>query len=151
MDPKDPKTGLLLRSRKLVLATSSKNKSDVMHWFCKPSARFRTHHLHLIPYESTLWEERIRFRDLLRTNQTVAKKYGLLKTELANKYKSDREAYTEKKTPFIQQVHMKEFDFTRFTYLGHRRLFRQFNLIESGPCCGPGMALAWSFAHFLKI
>ena len=79
-------------------------KSDVMHWFCKPSARFRTHHLHLIPYGSRLWKERIRFRDLLRTNQTVAEKYGLLKVELANKYKSDRDAYTEKKTPFIQQV-----------------------------------------------
>ena len=53
-------------------------------------------------------------------------------------------------TPFIQQVHMKQFDFTRFTHLGHRRLFRHFDEVESGPCGGPGMALAWSYTYFIE-
>ena len=53
-------------------------------------------------------------------------------------------------TPFIQQVHMKMYDFTRFTHLGHRWLFKDFEEISSGPCCGPGMALAWSFVYFLR-
>ena len=53
-------------------------------------------------------------------------------------------------TPFMQQVHMKQYDFTRFTHLGHRRLFRYFEEISSGPVCGPGMALAWSYSYFLK-
>lgn len=53
-------------------------------------------------------------------------------------------------TPFMQQVHMKQYDFTRFTHLGHRRLFGNFEEIESGPCCGPGMALAWSYTYFIK-
>ena len=52
-------------------------------------------------------------------------------------------------TPFMQQVHMGKFDFTRFTHLGHRRLFRRFEEIESGAVCGPGMALAWSCTYFL--
>ncbi len=52
-------------------------------------------------------------------------------------------------TPFMQQVHMGAFDYTRFTHLGHRRLFRYFTEIDSGPTCGPGMALAWSFKYFL--
>lgn len=52
-------------------------------------------------------------------------------------------------TPFMQQVHMGRFDFTRFTHLGHRRLFREFEEIESGVACGPGMALAWSYQYFL--
>jgi uncharacterized protein YbaR (Trm112 family) len=52
-------------------------------------------------------------------------------------------------TPFIQQVHGRQYDFTRFTYLGHRRLFRKFTEIESGAVCGPGMALAWSYRYFL--
>ena len=52
-------------------------------------------------------------------------------------------------TPFMQQVHMKQYDFTRFTHLGHRRLFRHFAEIGSGPVCGPGMALAWSYSYFL--
>ncbi len=53
-------------------------------------------------------------------------------------------------TPFMQQVHMGRYDFTRFTHLGHRLLFRHFEEIESGPCCGPGMALSWSFTYFLR-
>ncbi|MBT3749985.1 MAG: methyltransferase domain-containing protein [Bacteroidetes bacterium] len=53
-------------------------------------------------------------------------------------------------TPFMQQVHMKQYDFTRFTHLGHRRLFRYFEEINSGPVGGPGMALAWSYTYFLR-
>ena len=52
-------------------------------------------------------------------------------------------------TPFMVQVHGREFDFTRFTFLGHRRLFRQFSLVASGVTCGPGMALAWTLRYFL--
>lgn len=53
-------------------------------------------------------------------------------------------------TPFIQQVHAGRYDFTRFTHLGHRRLFAGFDEIESGASCGTGMALAWSYAYFLE-
>jgi ubiquinone/menaquinone biosynthesis C-methylase UbiE/uncharacterized protein YbaR (Trm112 family) len=53
-------------------------------------------------------------------------------------------------TPFMQQVHMKQYDFTRFTHLGHRWLFKNFEELMSGPCCGPGMALAWSYSSFLQ-
>lgn len=52
-------------------------------------------------------------------------------------------------TPFMQQVHGRQYDFTRFTKLGHRRLFRHFDEVESGITCGPGMALAWSIRYFL--
>jgi SAM-dependent methyltransferase len=52
-------------------------------------------------------------------------------------------------TPFMQQVHMRQYDFTRFTHLGHRRLFRHFEEISSGPTCGTGMALAWAYRSFL--
>lgn len=52
-------------------------------------------------------------------------------------------------TPFIQQVHGGPYDFTRFTHLGHRRLFRKFEEIDSGAVCGPGMALAWTYQYFL--
>jgi SAM-dependent methyltransferase/uncharacterized protein YbaR (Trm112 family) len=50
--------------------------------------------------------------------------------------------------PFMQQVHSRS-DFTRFSELGHRRLYRNFNQISSGATGGPGMALAWSLRHFL--
>jgi SAM-dependent methyltransferase len=52
-------------------------------------------------------------------------------------------------TPFMQQVHMGKYDFHRFSHLGHRRLFSHFSEIESGAICGPGMALAWAYSHFI--
>lgn len=52
-------------------------------------------------------------------------------------------------TPFMQQVHEGRYDFTRFTRLGHRRLFRWFTEVESGAAGGPGMALAWAWRYFL--
>lgn len=53
-------------------------------------------------------------------------------------------------TPFMQQVHLGPYDFTRFTHSGHRRLFGRFDEIDSGAVCGPGMALAWSYQYFLQ-
>jgi GrpB-like predicted nucleotidyltransferase (UPF0157 family) len=79
-------------------------RTDVMHWFCKPSFARRTHHLHLVPYRSPLWRERLKFRDLLRTNPALAEEYAALKLELAGKFEFDREAYTDGKSPFICRV-----------------------------------------------
>ena len=79
-------------------------KTDVMHWFCKPSFTIRTHHLHLVPFESPLWYERLAFRDLLRTNFAVAAEYAALKQELACRFEFDREAYTDAKYPFIMRA-----------------------------------------------
>jgi len=67
--------------------------------------------------------------------------------EIHRVLKKDGLVYAE--TPFMQQVHGGCYDFTRFTHLGHRRLFRKFEEIESGAVCGPGMALAWSYSYFL--
>ena len=50
----------------------------------------------------------------------------------------------------MQQVHMREYDFTRFTFLGHRRLFCNFDEIEHAPLIGPGSALAWAYFYFLR-
>jgi SAM-dependent methyltransferase len=50
---------------------------------------------------------------------------------------------------FMQQVHAGAGDFTRFTAVGHRRLYRSFDEIASGAQGGPGMALAWSIRYFV--
>jgi len=68
--------------------------------------------------------------------------------EIHRVLKDDGLVYTE--TPFMQQVHGGKYDFMRFSYLGHRRLFRNFEEIDSGTACGPGMALAWSYQYFLQ-
>jgi GrpB-like predicted nucleotidyltransferase (UPF0157 family) len=79
-------------------------RTEVMHWFCKPDFSHRTHHLHLVPYESALWKERIAFRDYLRAHAEVAAEYAALKTELAEAHRHDREAYTDAKSPFVARI-----------------------------------------------
>lgn len=79
-------------------------RTDVMHWFCKPSPAFRTHHLHVVPFGSQLWIERLAFRDYLRAHRQIASEYAQLKKQLAEQYRLDREAYTDAKSPFIDRV-----------------------------------------------
>jgi len=79
-------------------------RPDVMHWFCKPSPVYRTHHLHLVPFQSRMWIERLAFRDYLRAHSDTATEYALLKRSLADRFKFDRERYTEEKGPFIENI-----------------------------------------------
>ena len=79
-------------------------RADVMHWFCKPSPAHRTHHLHLVPFGSPLWKERLQFRDALRNDPALAAEYAALKTRLADRYRDDREAYTDAKSAFISRA-----------------------------------------------
>lgn len=53
-------------------------------------------------------------------------------------------------TPFMQQVHGGKYDFTRFTYAGHRRVFRDFEEVASGALGGPAIVLAWAWKYFLR-
>jgi SAM-dependent methyltransferase len=53
-------------------------------------------------------------------------------------------------TPFMQQVHMGRYDFTRFTLSGHRWLFRGFEEISSGITRGPGTSMLWSLRYFFS-
>lgn len=79
-------------------------KADIMHWFCKPSDAHRTHHLHLVPFGSRLWQARLGFRDALRADARLAQEYAQLKFSLASKYRDDREAYTQSKSGFVHRV-----------------------------------------------
>jgi GrpB-like predicted nucleotidyltransferase (UPF0157 family) len=79
-------------------------RSDVMHWFCKPHPARRTHHLHLVPMGSQRYLDELAFRDALRADSTLAARYGALKRDLAGRFRGDREAYTQHKTPFVQEV-----------------------------------------------
>jgi len=78
-------------------------RTEVMHWFCKPSDAFRTHHLYLVPFNSDLWMDRIHFRDLLRADPSTREAYAELKTKLAARYSADREAYTQGKSSFVMK------------------------------------------------
>ena len=65
------------------------------------------HHLHATKFLSDFWEEKLLFRDYLRTHPVVAQQYYVLKNQLAKKYGADRERYepyTEAKSSFIESV-----------------------------------------------
>lgn len=53
-------------------------------------------------------------------------------------------------TPFLAQVHEGAYDFTRFTESGHRYLFKQFELINSGVTAGAGTQLLWTIDFFSR-
>ena len=98
---------------------------------------------HDLPFEDGVFDcviAQVVLEHVLDPHRCVSEIYRVLK--------SSGIIYAE--TPFIQQVHMRQYDFTRYTHLGHRRLFRNFEEIKSGPTGGPGMALAWSYTWFLR-
>jgi GrpB-like predicted nucleotidyltransferase (UPF0157 family) len=70
-------------------------------FFCYPTAAHRTHHLHLVDDLLEL-DRRLRFRDHLRTDSALAEEYELLKRALADRYREDREGYTEAKDKLIR-------------------------------------------------
>ncbi len=62
--------------------------------------------------------------------------------------KPDGVVYAE--TPFMMQVHEGAHDFTRFTFSGHRWLFRKFAQIDGGSLGGAGWAMLWSVRYFWR-
>jgi SAM-dependent methyltransferase/uncharacterized protein YbaR (Trm112 family) len=52
--------------------------------------------------------------------------------------------------PFLQGVHEGAYDFTRYSLAGHRLLWRDFEELDAGVACGPGMALGWATGYFLR-
>ncbi len=61
----------------------------------------QAYHVH-IRYEGD-WDE-IRFRNYLVKHREVAKEYEALKLKLAEKFRNDREAYTNSKTDWIEKI-----------------------------------------------
>jgi GrpB-like predicted nucleotidyltransferase (UPF0157 family) len=72
------------------------------HYFVKGDPR--TYHIHMNELGSRDWQKLVRFRDYLVQHPDLAEAYAALKTELAGRYPTDREAYQEGKAPFIERV-----------------------------------------------
>ena len=66
-----------------------------------PFGRRRSHHVHI---RTPADVKELDFRDWLREHPADAARYAKVKRELAERFKSDREAYTEAKGEFIQQL-----------------------------------------------
>ena len=64
----------------------------------------RTHHIHAFASVSDFGKRRVAFRDYLRTHPDDAARYAALKYELAGRNATDREAYTDSKGTFINEI-----------------------------------------------
>lgn len=64
----------------------------------------RSHHIHVVEYNSKAWRDYVNFRDYLNTFSEKAKKYESIKIKLANMYPLDRKNYTEGKESLIHEL-----------------------------------------------
>jgi GrpB-like predicted nucleotidyltransferase (UPF0157 family) len=64
----------------------------------------RTHHIHMVVRSSKFWEDRIVFRNYMRTHDEDAMLYLLLKKELAIRFGSNRQGYTDAKASFVEAI-----------------------------------------------
>lgn len=68
-------------------------------------------------------------------------------SELYRVLKNGGLVYAE--TPFMQQVHEGAYDFTRYSVLGHRYLFRRFEALKLGGVGGAEVVFEWSVRYLV--
>lgn len=64
----------------------------------------RTHHIHVVKYNSDIWNNQINFRDYLNHHTAEAKNYAKLKVKLQKDNRNNRSGYTEKKEGYIIKI-----------------------------------------------
>ena len=65
---------------------------------------FRTHHIHVVKWNGTEWNNYINFRDYLNAFPEKARIYDELKQELAIRFPKERRQYTEGKQQLIDKL-----------------------------------------------
>ena len=70
----------------------------------------RTHHIHVVLYQSVLWRQYLDLRDYLNCHPADAQAYAALKKTLAAQYAADRNTYTAKKNDLIREILTKAQD-----------------------------------------
>jgi GrpB-like predicted nucleotidyltransferase (UPF0157 family) len=66
----------------------------------------RTHHVHVTELDGEMWQ-RLAFRDYLRANPTEAETYERIKRSLAADHPTDRAAYTNGKSAYVESIMRK--------------------------------------------
>jgi len=76
-------------------------------YFMKNLNGIRTHQIHMVEINSEFWARHLLFRDYLRHNPDMVKKYAALKKQLAEREWEDVNEYADAKTEFIRSVEHK--------------------------------------------
>lgn len=61
-------------------------------------------HLHIVVFRSEHWRHYVVFRDALRSDPGLRRRYALLKSSLAEQFRTDRKSYTSAKQSFIVEA-----------------------------------------------
>ena len=82
------------------------HRPEIAHHFAKPALELdrRRFNLHLTEPRSSLWRERLAFRDALRADPSLAAEYEALKLRLARRHGTDVRAYTDGKRDFVHRM-----------------------------------------------
>lgn len=73
-------------------------------YFRKNSGQSSGYHIHMIEKGNIFWDERLAFRNYLRSNPRVAEEYQNLKNDLFKKTGEDRRAYGKGKADFMVET-----------------------------------------------
>ncbi|RFU65078.1 GrpB family protein [Peribacillus glennii] len=73
----------------------------------------RTHHVHIYQLGNPEIERHLAFRDYLRVNPDIAKRYGNLKEELSIRFPYDIESYIKGKEQIVLEIEQKAWDWYR--------------------------------------
>jgi GrpB-like predicted nucleotidyltransferase (UPF0157 family) len=61
-------------------------------------------YLHIAPFRGLYWQDMITFRDALRSDSSLARRYEILKRNLADLHPTDVDAYASGKSEFVSSV-----------------------------------------------
>lgn len=67
-------------------------------------ARHRVAHAHVVEYGGTQWRNYLRLRELLRNDARARLRYEEVKRHLAERYRTNRPAYTDGKTEVVRAL-----------------------------------------------
>jgi GrpB-like predicted nucleotidyltransferase (UPF0157 family) len=105
----DAQASFVERLRQLDYVWWAENPKQDRLFFVKGMPPFgprRSHHLHVTELHGQMWQ-RLAFRDYLRANPEEARTYEQLKRRAAVENPADREAYTDAKAAYIENVMRK--------------------------------------------
>jgi len=72
------------------------------HYFCRGQPR--AYHVHLVEEDGALWRDYLAFRDYLRAHRDISAQFAGVKRVLAARFSTDREAYTNAKSPRVHDI-----------------------------------------------
>lgn len=90
--------------RKGIFYQDSDVECQLLYVMGDMEADIRTHHIHIVKWNGTEWENYIHFIDYLKANENMALQYENLKEEMEGKYADDRVAYTNNKQNMINRI-----------------------------------------------